>query len=77
MLWICGSDRFNAYTYFNSAELLLGGVENASLRKGNMYELPFADHEFDTVILDDVLGVIGDAGTAKIQVTDRDCLEFH
>lgn len=38
------------------AELLLAGVENCSLRKGDMYELPFADGEFDTVILDDVLG---------------------
>ena len=38
------------------AELLLAGVENCSLRKGNMYELPFVDAEFDTVILDDVLG---------------------
>ena len=37
------------------AELLLAGIENASLRKGNMYELPFEDHEFDTVILDDTL----------------------
>ncbi len=41
---------------FARAELLLAGVENASLRKGNMYDLPFDDHEFDTVILDDVLG---------------------
>ena len=32
------------------------GVENCSLRNGDMYELPFADGEFDTVILDDVLG---------------------
>ena len=39
------------------AELLLAGVENCSLRKGDMYELPFADGEFDTVILDDVLGM--------------------
>jgi len=38
------------------AELLLAGVENCSLRNGDMYELPFADGEFDTVILDDVLG---------------------
>ena len=38
------------------AELLLAGVENCSLRKGDMYDLPFADGEFDTVILDDVLG---------------------
>ena len=37
------------------AELLLAGVENCSLRNGDMYELPFADAEFDTVILDDVL----------------------
>ncbi len=41
---------------FARAELLLAGVENVSLRKGNMYELPFDDGEFDTVILDDVLG---------------------
>lgn len=38
------------------AELLLAGVENCSLRKGDMYDLPFAAGEFDTVILDDVLG---------------------
>ena len=38
------------------AELLLAGIENCSLRNGNMYELPFADGEFDTVILDGVLG---------------------
>ena len=38
------------------AELLLAGLENCSLRNGDMYELPFADGEFDTVILDDVLG---------------------
>ena len=37
------------------AELLLAGVENCSLRKGDMYEMPFADGEFDTVVLDDVL----------------------
>jgi len=36
-------------------ELLLAGVENCSLRNGDMYALPFADGEFDTVILDDVL----------------------
>jgi ArsR family transcriptional regulator len=38
------------------AELLLAGVENCSLRNGDMYDLPFADREFDTVVLDDVLG---------------------
>lgn len=37
------------------AELLLAGVDNCSLRHGDMYELPYADGEFDTVILDDVL----------------------
>jgi ArsR family transcriptional regulator len=38
------------------AELLLAGVENCSLRNGDMYDLPFVDGEFDTVVLDDVLG---------------------
>jgi len=33
----------------------LAGVENCSLRNGDMYDLAFADGEFDTVILDDVL----------------------
>ena len=37
------------------AELLLARIENCSLRHGDMYELAFADGEFDTVILDDVL----------------------
>jgi len=51
------------------AELLLAGVENCSLRNGDMYDLPFANGEFDTVIVDDVLGaaerptaVISEAG---------------
>jgi ArsR family transcriptional regulator len=37
------------------AELLLAGIPNGSLRKGDMYALPFEDEEFDTAILDDVL----------------------
>lgn len=37
------------------AALLLAGVPNCSLRQGDMYSLPFADGEFDTIILDDVL----------------------
>ncbi|HEX7718506.1 MAG TPA: class I SAM-dependent methyltransferase, partial [Woeseiaceae bacterium] len=37
-------------------ELLLAGLPNCSLRYGDMYRLPFEDKEFDTVILDDVLG---------------------
>ncbi|MEO1246186.1 MAG: metalloregulator ArsR/SmtB family transcription factor [Pseudomonadota bacterium] len=38
------------------ADLLLAGLPNCSLRQGSMYKLPFAAEEFDTVILDDVLG---------------------
>ncbi len=37
------------------AELLLAGSPNCSLRKGDMYALPFNSREFDTIILDDVL----------------------
>ena len=40
---------------FARAELLLAGLPNCSLRQGDMYSLPFAEHEFDTAILDDVL----------------------
>ena len=38
------------------AELLLAGTPNTSLRQGDMVSLPFDDKEFDTIILDDVLG---------------------
>lgn len=38
------------------AEVLLAGLANCTLRQGDMNSLPFADAEFDTVILDDVLG---------------------
>jgi SAM-dependent methyltransferase len=37
------------------AELMLAGLPNCNLRRGNMYRLPFDDAEFDTIILDDVL----------------------
>ncbi|MGH8193385.1 MAG: ArsR/SmtB family transcription factor [Woeseiaceae bacterium] len=37
------------------SELMLAGLPNCSLRQGDMYQLPFADGEFDTVILDAVL----------------------
>ena len=37
------------------AEVLLAGLPNCTLRHGNMMSLPFADGEFDTIILDDVL----------------------
>jgi len=38
------------------AELLIAGSPNCSLRQGDMYSLPFGDDDFDTIILDDVLG---------------------
>lgn len=37
------------------AEMLLAGLPNCTLRQGDMFSLPFADGEFDTIILDDVL----------------------
>ncbi len=37
------------------AELLLAGIPNCTLRKGDMYRLPFDDSEFNTIIIDDVL----------------------
>jgi ArsR family transcriptional regulator len=37
------------------SELMLAGLPNCSLRQGDMYQLPFADDGFDTIILDDVL----------------------
>jgi len=37
------------------AELMLAGIPNCSLRKGDMYRLPFNDREFNTIIIDDVL----------------------
>ncbi len=37
------------------AELMLAGIPNCSLRKGDMYRLPFSDDEFNTIIIDDVL----------------------
>ena len=51
------------------AELLLAGLPNCSLRQGSMYSLPFGDEEFDTIILDDVLGDAGqpDAALAEAQ----------
>lgn len=49
---------------FARAELLLAGLPNCTLRQGDMYQLPFADAEFDTVILDDVLGDAADPAAA-------------
>ena len=45
-------------------ELLLGGIPNCTVRHGSMYELPFDEAGFDTVILDDVLGDADDPGAA-------------
>jgi ArsR family transcriptional regulator len=42
------------------ADLMLSGLPNCSLRHGDMYRLPFADGEFDTIILDDVLADASD-----------------
>ena len=48
------------------AELLLAGTPNTTLRHGDMYALPFEDDEFDTIILDDVLGT-ADNPTAALE----------
>jgi ArsR family transcriptional regulator len=46
------------------AQMLLAGIENSTLRKGDMYELPFLDAKFDTIILDEVLGSSEDPAAA-------------
>jgi ArsR family transcriptional regulator len=52
---------------FARAQVLLAGLPNCTLRKGDMYSLPFADDEFDTVILDDVLGEADQALEALLE----------
>lgn len=52
---------------FARAELLLAGLPNCTLRKGDMHSLPFGDAEFDTVILDDVL----DASERPVEVINE------
>lgn len=37
------------------AQVLLAGLPNCTLRQGDMLALPFADEQFDTIVLDDVL----------------------
>jgi len=49
------------------AELLLAGTPNTTLRQGDMMSLPFEDGEFDTVILDDVLGDAKDPAAALLE----------
>ena len=51
------------------AELLLAELPNCSLRKGDMYALPFGDAEFDTVILDDVLATAEQPAQAIAEAT--------
>lgn len=50
-----GVDIDSTARRFARAELLLAGLPNCTLRKGDMYGLPFQESEFDTIILDDVL----------------------
>ncbi len=49
------------------AELLLAGTPNTTLRQGDMNALPFDDDEFDTIILDDVLGSAKDPAGALLE----------
>jgi len=49
------------------AELLLAGTPNTTLRQGDMVSLPFEDGEFDTVILDDVLGDAKEPAAAVLE----------
>jgi len=49
------------------AELLLAGTPNTTLRQGDMVSLPFEDSEFDTVILDDVLGDAKESAAAVLE----------
>lgn len=49
------------------AELMLAGLPNCSLRKGDMYRLPFGDAGFDTIILDDVLRAAGEPVQALLE----------
>ncbi len=50
-----GVDIDSDATRLARAALMLAGLPNCSLRSGDMYRLPFADAEFDTIILDDVI----------------------
>ncbi len=51
------------------AEVLLAGLPNCTLRHGNMMSLPFADGEFDTIILDDVLDDADDPAVVLREAT--------
>ncbi len=45
---------------FARAHLLLAGLPNCTFRHGDMYSLPLEDQQFDTIIVDDVLGDAND-----------------
>ncbi len=53
---VVGVDIDSGARQLARAELMLAGLPNCSLRQGDMYQLPFDNAQFDTVILDDVLG---------------------
>ena len=53
---VVGVDTDPAARRLARAQVLLAGLPNCTLRQGDMYALPFPDAEFDTIILDDVLG---------------------
>lgn len=50
-----GVDIDSDATRLARTELMLAGLQNCSLRSGDMYRLPFGDDDFDTIILDDVI----------------------
>ncbi len=52
---VVGVDTDPAARRLARAQVLLAGLPNCTLRQGDMHALPFADAEFDTIILDDVL----------------------
>ena len=52
---VVGVDTDPAARRLARAEVLLAGLPNCTLRQGDMPQLPFADADFDTIILDDVL----------------------
>jgi len=52
---VVGVDTDPAARRLARAQVLLAGLPNCTLRQGDMFDLPFADAEFDTIILDDVL----------------------
>lgn len=62
-----GVDIDSRARQFARAELMLAGVPNCSLRKGDMYQLPFDDAEFNTIIMDDVLGDAHDPLRALVE----------